>query len=98
MSSEKEIRGQIAFAEMTVELGNNFRKLCGEAYKPTKKGAPKPKNLDDLIHRAEAQLAEYEDLLERYSSGGERDAILQVADYAERLTGYTKKLKKLAKS
>ena len=81
------------FAELTANLETNINRTLDETWGATQDPLP-PAKARDLLRRAEAQIAEYEELLKAYS-GGRRESIVAAGTQMDLLKEYAAELRVL---
>jgi hypothetical protein len=92
MAKKVELKEGTDFTALTSDLSRRTSKLCTETYGATKKPLPE-KDTKELIARAEAFMAEFEELRAAYS-GGRRESIENAGRQVEALKEFTDTLKK----
>jgi len=84
------------FTEFLIAFSKSTTRLCAETYKATRTSPPKPE-LVKLIATADTHIAEFRDLLKRYT-GGRRESFQRIERHIESLTEFVDTLKKLSAS
>lgn len=90
MSKQPNLKEGVEFTELTASLSSNITQLCELTYKATKRPRPEAE-ARDLLKRAKAQIAEYDELVRAYS-GGRRESIETAGAQIEALKEFTEAL------
>ena len=74
MESKEELKKGVEFSKMLDDLQRGIQDLCAETYKATKNPLP-IEQTSDLLRRADAQIAEFEAVLAKYTDGRRKSIV-----------------------